>query len=114
MAFFIHQNLPMDKNSNAFEEIKTLISKNKKRLLLEIKESKELFKLIGQSTQRSLTDEEQKQVNRQLLDVFKTIPSLAIFMLPGGALLLPLAIKFIPNLLPSAFNRPIDDTDEEE
>jgi len=40
----------------------------------------------------------------QLLDTLKTIPSLAIFMLPGGAILLPLFAKLIPNLLPSAFD----------
>ena len=44
---------------------------------------------------------------------FKVIPSLAIFILPGGALLLPLVVKFIPKLLPSAFddNR-IEDEEE--
>lgn len=45
-----------------------------------------------------------KKVNDQLLDIFKSIPSLAIFLLPGGALLLPIVIKFIPKLLPSAFD----------
>jgi hypothetical protein len=31
------------------------------------------------------------------------MPSLAIFMLPGGAILLPLVLKIIPDLVPSAF-----------
>ena len=31
------------------------------------------------------------------------MPTLAIFMLPGGALLLPLVLKIIPDLIPSAF-----------
>jgi hypothetical protein len=60
--------------------------------------------LLSQSTKRKLTDEEQKKVQSQLLDIFKSIPSLAIFMLPGGMLLLPLVIKLIPTLLPSAFD----------
>lgn len=98
-------------SSITIKEIKALIEKNKKRLLLEIQESKELVKLLAQSTVRDLSKEEQKQVNKQLLDIFKSIPSLAIFMLPGGALLLPLVVKFIPNLLPSSFNK---DMDEEE
>ena len=38
------------------------------------------------------------------MDIIKAIPSLAIFMLPGGAILLPIFIKFIPKLLPSAFD----------
>jgi len=43
-------------------------------------------------------------VQDQLLDIMKSIPSLAIFILPGGAILLPLFIKFIPKMLPSAFD----------
>jgi len=60
--------------------------------------------LLGQSTLRDLSKEEKKQVKKQLLDICKTIPSLTIFILPGGSLLLPLLVKFIPQLLPSAFN----------
>ena len=50
-----------------------------------------------------------KKVKKQLLDVCKTIPSLTIFLLPGGGLLLPILIKFIPQLLPSAFNENLED-----
>jgi hypothetical protein len=102
-------------SSISIKEITELIQRNKNRLLQEIEQSKDLFRLLLQSTQRDLTSEEQKQVNNQLLDIFKSIPSLAIFMLPGGALLLPLVVKFIPNLLPSSFNKPLpEDTSEEE
>ena len=98
---------------NSSSLVSKLISRNSKRLLLELKESKELVMLISKATLRDLTKEEQKKINAQLLDLFKSIPSFAIFMLPGGALLLPLFIKFIPKLLPSAFddNR-IDDQEE--
>ena len=37
------------------------------------------------------------------------VAAFAIFMLPGGALLLPLLIKLIPDILPSAFR---EDDDE--
>jgi len=90
--------------------IQELLEKNKKILLKEIEQSKELIALIGKSTRVSLTDEEKDKVKEQLLDIFKTIPALAIFLLPGGLILLPIAIKYIPNLLPSSFY----DTDEEE
>ena len=60
--------------------------------------------LLTKSTQRPLTESEQKVIQTQLLDIFKSIPSLAIFLLPGGMLLMPLFIKFIPQLLPSAFD----------
>jgi hypothetical protein len=52
---------------------------------------------------------EKKKVKKQLLDICKTIPSLTIFLLPGGSLLLPLMIKFIPQILPSAFNENLED-----
>ena len=83
--------------------VKVLVLRNKDRLVQEIMESGELVKLLGQSTLRDLTKEERKKVRTQLLDVCKSIPSLAIFLLPGGSLMLPILIKFIPELLPSAF-----------
>jgi hypothetical protein len=89
---------------NSSKMVSKLISRNKKRLRKELVQSKELAKLIGQSTIRDLSKKEQKQLQEQLIDVIKSIPSLAIFMLPGGALLLPLLVKFIPKLLPSAFD----------
>ncbi|TJY36195.1 LETM1-related biofilm-associated protein [Pontimicrobium aquaticum] len=89
---------------NSSKMVSKLISRNKKRLKKELVQSKELVRLIGQSTIRDLSKKEQKQLQEQLIDIIKSIPSLAIFMLPGGALLLPLFIKFIPKLLPSAFD----------
>ena len=52
---------------------------------------------------------EKKKVKKQLLDICKSVPSLTIFLLPGGGLLLPILIKFIPQLLPSAFNENLND-----
>ncbi len=81
-----------------------LISRNSKRLQKELSESKELVYLLSKSTVKDLTKEEKKKVQNQLMDVFKSIPSLAIFILPGGAVLLPIFIKLIPKLLPSSFD----------
>ncbi len=86
----------------------TLISRNKKRLVKEISESKELMVLLAHSTTRDLDKAEKRKVKKQLLDVCKTIPSLTIFLIPGGSLLLPILIKFIPQMLPSAFNENLD------
>ncbi len=83
--------------------VKLLILRNKDRLIKEIRESGELMVLLGQSTIRDLSTEEKSKVKEQLLDVCKSIPSLTIFLLPGGSVLLPLLMKFIPRLLPSAF-----------
>ncbi|WP_442845991.1 LETM1-related biofilm-associated protein [Leeuwenhoekiella sp. H156] len=92
--------------------VRTLIIRNKKRLLLELSGSKDLVILLGYSTVRDLSKAEKKRVKTQLLDICKSVPSLAIFMLPGGGVLLPLLIKFIPELLPSAFNE--NRTEEED
>ncbi|TYB77130.1 LETM1-related biofilm-associated protein [Bizionia myxarmorum] len=104
IALLSSKNIVKTFYNNSSEMVKKLISRNSKRLLKELRESKDLMKLLTQSTVRELNAEEQKRVNNQLLDIFKSIPSLAIFMLPGGALLLPIVIKFIPKLLPSAFD----------
>ena len=112
VAFLSSKNLAQSFYDNSTKVVSKLIKRNSKRLIKELSESKEALYLLTQSTQRNLTDEEQKKIQTQLIDIFKSIPSLAIFMLPGGMLLLPLFIKFIPKLLPSAFddNR-IDDKD---
>ncbi|WP_339838167.1 LETM1-related biofilm-associated protein, partial [uncultured Flavobacterium sp.] len=73
-----------------------LITRNGKRLTKELKESKELVRLLAKSTTSDLDKEEKKKVKKQLLDICKTIPSLTIFLLPGGGLLLPILIKYIP------------------
>lgn len=86
------------------QNVQTLITRNKSRLLLEISQSKELMHLLAKSTSKELTKEEKKKVKTQILDICKSIPSLTIFLVPGGSLLLPILIKFIPQLLPSAFN----------
>jgi hypothetical protein len=88
-----------------------LVIRNKNRLLKEIIQSKELMLLLAYSTRRDLTEKEKKKVKKQLLDICKTVPSLAIFLLPGGSLLLPIFIKFIPTLLPSTFNENLESED---
>ena len=85
------------------QEIQQFLEKNKNCLLQELEESKELMFLLKESTTRKLNTEEKAKVKEQLIDIFKSIPSFAIFMLPGGALLLPILIQFIPNLLPSSY-----------
>ena len=85
------------------DEIKILLQRNKLRLYKELSESKEAKYLIKKSTHSKLSPEEKIKVKLQLLDICKSIPALAVFLLPGGALLLPLLIKLIPDILPSAF-----------
>ena len=104
IALFSSKNMMLTFYGNSTKIVTKLITRNRKRLYQELLDSKELMILLTQSTVRDLNKQEQKKVNEQLLDIFKSIPSLAIFLLPGGMLLLPIVIKFIPKLLPSAFD----------
>lgn len=111
--FEVHKDdLELLRNSNPVKQlydnsaklVNKLIRRNSKRLLKELSESKELLFLITKSTNKDLSPEEKKKIRDQLLSIFKAIPSLAIFALPGGAILLPIFVKLIPKLLPSAFD----------
>ncbi|WP_298496908.1 LETM1-related biofilm-associated protein [uncultured Algibacter sp.] len=104
IALLSSKNIVQSFYNNSSKMVNKLITRNSKRLYQELQDSKELMVLLTQSTIRDLNKDEQKKVQEQLLDIFKSIPSLAIFLLPGGALLLPLVVKFIPKLLPSAFD----------
>ena len=104
IAYMNSKNLVQNFYDNSSKLVYKLIKRNSKRLAKELNESKEVMRLLSKSTTSKLSEDEQKQMQSQLLDIFKTIPSLAIFLLPGGMLLLPIFIKFIPKLLPSAFD----------
>ncbi|MCT4560073.1 MAG: LETM1-related biofilm-associated protein [Crocinitomicaceae bacterium] len=111
--FVLQNNEQIDflQNRNAYEKMYSNLSKrwvkvlgrNKDKLATELKESKELVYLITKSTREELTKEEKETVKSQFMDIIKSMPALAIFMLPGGAILLPLVLKILPDLVPSAF-----------
>ena len=102
--FLNDSNMAVQFYDSMSKVVNKLILRNSKRLQKELSESKELMTLISKSTVKDLSVEEKKKVQNQLIDIFKSIPSLAIFMLPGGAVLLPIFIKLIPQLLPSSFD----------
>jgi hypothetical protein len=104
IPFLKDHNLAFKFYESMSKVVKKLIIRNSKRLQKELSGSKELVALISKSTVKDLSPAEKKKVQSQLLDIFKSIPSLAIFMLPGGAVLLPIFIKLIPKLLPSSFD----------
>ncbi|MDH4471583.1 MAG: LETM1-related biofilm-associated protein [Fluviicola sp.] len=80
-----------------------ILGRNKDKLAVELRQSKELVQLIRKSSKEELSKEEKEKVKTQFMDIVKSMPALAIFLLPGGALLLPIVLKIIPNLVPSAF-----------
>ena len=109
IPYFNNSNPVKNFYDKTTETVEVLINRNKKRLIKELSQSKELMQLLAKSTHTDLDKKEKKKIKNQLLDICKTVPSLTIFLLPGGSLLLPILIKFIPKMLPSAFNENIDD-----
>lgn len=110
IPYFRYSNPVKHFYGNAANTVSLLINRNKKRLMKELSNNGELMLLLTHSTHRNLDEKEKKKVKKQLLEICKTVPSLTIFLLPGGSLLLPLLIKFIPQLLPSMFNENLDES----
>ena len=60
--------------------------------------------LVKASGDEKLSREEWRQIRRQMVDIVRSIPSLAIFSIPGGAVLLPLIFRVLPDgLKPRTF-----------
>lgn len=87
------------------DRITRLVLRNLDALVLEIRQTRELAALLTRAASGgTLDDDERASVRTGLLDVCRAIPSLAIFALPGGALILPLLLRLLPwDLRPSAF-----------
>lgn len=106
-----HEKIPFLSSSTSYERVYSSLSsrwgkvilRNKDKLTAELKESKQLVGLIKKSATVELTKEEKELVKSQFMDIVKSMPALAIFMLPGGAILLPVILKLLPDLVPSAF-----------
>ncbi|MEM7260746.1 MAG: LETM1 domain-containing protein [Planctomycetota bacterium] len=79
-------------------------------------ETRESFQAVGHLASvaegRGLNATERKQLQDQLQDLAKAVPMLAIFLLPGGMILLPILLKILPfDLRLSGFK---DDAEIEE
>ena len=108
IPYFKYSNPVKHFYEHTAQNVSLLISRNKNRFIKELTNNGELMLLLTHSTHRTLNPKEKKKIKKQLLEICKTVPSLTIFLLPGGSLLLPLLIKFIPQMLPSVFNENLD------
>jgi hypothetical protein len=81
------------------------IRKNLSLLMEEIRETGDLAVLLGKKASgQELSKDEEHRMRQQLLDVVRVVPGLAIFSIPGGAIILPILMKLLPfDLRPSAF-----------
>jgi hypothetical protein len=87
-----------------------VVFENADALWTEVRETGDLGVLLARrASGQSLTDEEQRRMRAQLIDVAKAVPALTMIALPGSFLLLPLLFKVLPfDLRTSAF-RTLDD-----
>ena len=78
---------------------------NSERIAHELKQTGSAFGLLGNAARgRRLKDEEWSTLRTTLSDLGRAIPALAIFAMPGGALLLPAAARALPfDLRPASF-----------
>ena len=103
---FLQEMTTYDRLYSSFSKrwIKVL-GRNKDKLVEELKNNKELIELVNRSMVRELNPEEKEKVKSQFRELIKSMPALAIFMLPGGALLLPIITRIIPDLIPNSFRK---------
>ena len=82
-----------------------VLFENMDALWSEIRETGDLAVLLARrAAGQKLETDEQRRMREQLLDVVRAVPSLAVFALPGGFVLLPLLLKLLPfDLRPSSF-----------
>ena len=80
-----------------------ILIRNKDKVAVELQESKELVVLMKKSMSENLSPEEKEKVKAQMKDLLKSLPAVAVFMIPGGTILMPMMMKLIPDMLPSAF-----------
>lgn len=83
---------------------------------MEIQETGEMLNTLRKISMGEQTSEQERQeAIEQAKDVARTVPAFGIFMLPGGALLLPVVAKMVPwRLLPSSFDGGLESMKVEE
>ena len=87
--------------------LKRDLRKNAKKINEEVNLTRDASILLKKHAEgKKLTKSEKEIVETSLIDICKVVPSLGIFLLPGGLVLLPLVSKMLPfDLMPSAFQK---------
>lgn len=77
--------------------LKRLIQKNRAFLLAQVLDVKGLMQLLmkNRNTGERWTQEELRQIRAHLRGISKMVPVILVFLLPGGALLLPLLAEVL-------------------
>ncbi len=85
--------------------LQAAVAENAGLIVEEIRRTGDLAELLVRAgSGERLRPDEWRRMRARLLDVVRSVPALAIFSLPGGALLLPLVFRVLPDgLKPRAF-----------
>ncbi|MBM4308672.1 MAG: hypothetical protein FJ123_18245 [Deltaproteobacteria bacterium] len=77
--------------------LKRLIIIHKEAILMEVVTIKGLMQLLMKirNTDERWTRGEKKEIKRHLKNIAKIVPAVAIFALPGGAILLPILAEVL-------------------
>jgi hypothetical protein len=78
------------------KRLSKITDNNKNRLLKEVQESEGLMQLLKKSKNNELSEEEKIKMQKLLIVVLKTIPTLVIISLPQRFLTLPMLMKILP------------------
>ena len=106
------RNIARRMKTHLSKRVESAVRANLGALVAEVKETTELAQLLVKASHEKLTPKERQKVQSQLLDICKTIPALALFAVPGGSLILPIALKLLPfNLMPSNFSETEEEID---
>jgi hypothetical protein len=86
------------------DKLEDLVRDNAARIWGEVRETSELGQLLVKAGAEPLSKAEKEKIRSQLLDLCRAVPALALFVVPGGSILLPLLAKHLPfNILPSNY-----------
>jgi hypothetical protein len=90
---------------NMGDNIAAALKSHSGKISTEFRETAETLAVLGgRAMGKSPSREQWRQVRSTLADLGRSAPALALFAMPGGALLLPLALKTLPfDLRPTAY-----------
>jgi hypothetical protein len=94
---YLQNKQTYDQVSEQFvERMEKITCANKKRLLKEVQESKELMELLRKARTIELSESEKQRMQELLMLALKTIPTFVLISLPQKFLTLPLLLKILP------------------
>ena len=102
----LQRTIPKAKMASYMTSIRKAVIQNREPIMREIEQTKELYDLMVKwSSGVQLSVIEKRKVKAQLIDICKTIPTLAVFLMPFGGIVLYFLIKYLPfTILPDSFD----------